>query len=445
MTNTYLNFDFEYQEAYTSTIEFNTQINEKHKGREQRYPKWTYPKRTFTLKFDKNFNDRQRLENFVVEVMQNGGKFNWKWAADKGGNDKTYLCFFEEQKFKQNIKDLGYTECELGLVCIDYNPIEPVSDFNFYHNAESENAIDFYRIMDSVFTAANNLKVWWDSPKKSWTLKFDKDPETRRKIEEFFISKRGRFRSFDWTWEKSRGGDGKTYHVRFDTDTLQMDMDKWGFSTFQIQLVEVFKTANPLLEVEKDEIIPRKLLHINIPSGGIRILDNETMAYLVYNGEEFLGAPLSHSDITKDDNSSVSKLNITLSNVGLGISSIIGTRGDVVTNSDAVLTLVFLDINTNKIIPDLQQILYAGKCNNLTLDFENASMDIETPLGGYEKQCPAMKYRATCQVRRFKDCRCGYTGEESTCDRTYDRCKELGNQENFRGFPTMYQELVIKV
>lgn len=445
MANSILTFNFEYQEAYTSVIEFETQINEKHKGKEQRYPKWTYPKRTFTLKFDKNFNERQALENFFIEVMQNGGKFNWTWAADKGGNDQTYLCFFESETFKQNIKNLGYTECELGLVCIDNNPIEAVGAFDFYHDAECENSLDFYRIMDSVFTAANNMKVWWDSPKKSWTLKMDKDPEARKKLENFFIAKRGRFRSFDWTWEKSRGGDGKTYHVRFDSDILQMDIDKYGYATLQVQLVEVIPTANPLLEVEKDEIIPRKLLNINIPSGGVRILDNETLSALEYNNEEYMGAPLSHDEIKKDDNSSVSKLRVTLSNVGLGISGIIGARGDVITNAQAVLTLVFLDVNTNELIPNIQQVLYAGKCNNLSLDYENATMEIETPLGGYEKQCPAMKYRATCQVRRFKDCRCGYTGEETTCDRTYSRCKELGNQENFRGFPAMYQELVIKV
>lgn len=299
--------------------------------------------------------------------------------------------------------------------------------------------------MDSAFTAANNMKVWWDKPKKSWTLKFDKDPATRKKLEEFFIAKRGRFRSFDWTWETSRGGDGKTYHVRFDSDSLQLDLDRLGFATTQVQLKEVFPTVNPLLEVEKDEIIPRKLLEIDIPGGGVRILDNETLSYLVYNGNEYLGAPLTHGEITKDDNSSVSKLNISLSNVALSISAIVGARGDVITNSPAILTLVFLDVNTNTLIANSAQILYAGKCNNLTLDYENASMDIETPLGGYEKQCPVMKYRASCQVRRFKDCRCGYTGEETACDRTFDRCKELGNEANFRGFPTMYEELVVKV
>ena len=147
------------------------------------------------------------------------------------------------------------------------------------------------------------------------------------------------------------------------------------------------------------------------------------MQSLSYNGEDYLGAPLELDKIKKDDNSGVSRLNITLSNVGLSISGIIGQRGDVITNAPAVLTLVFLDVNTNTLLPQYTQVLFAGRCNNLKLDYEDATMDIESSLGGYEIQAPIMKYRTTCQVRRFKDCRCGYTGTETKCDRTFARCK----------------------
>ena len=226
---------------------------------------------------------------------------------------------------------------------------------------------------------------------------------------------------------------------------MQSNIDSSGFGKIKIKLREVFPNNNPYLEVEKDEIIPRKLLKIEIEGGSIFILDNETMESLRYNGEDYFGAPLVYDEIVKDDNTSVSKLNIQLSNVGLSISGIIGQRGDVITNAPAVLTLVFLDVNTNTLLGDYKQVLYAGRCNNLKLDYENASMDIETSLGGYEIQAPVMKYRTTCQVRRFKDCRCGYTGEETKCDRTFERCQELENELNFRGFPQMYNELVIKV
>lgn len=438
-------FDIPYKEVYTTSIEFNTQINEKMKGREQRYPVWTYPKRTFTLKFDKNFKGRQKLEDFFVSVMGQAGKFQFVWEKEKGGNGKTYLCNFNTDSFKQGIKDFGFSESELELSCIDDSPVEQVDELDFYHNAECDASINFYTIVDRIFTARNERKSYWDEPKKSWKLKFEKNSKVRKQLEEFFIAKRGKFRSFNWTWKKELGGDGKTYTVRFDQDILDVNINEMGYGDLELELKEVFPTTNPLTELEKDEIIPRKLLKIELEGGSIYVLDNETLESLRYNGEDYLGAPLIYDEIKKDDTTSVSKLNIQLSNVGLAISGIIGQRGDVITNAPAVLTLVFLDINTNKLLADYKQILYAGRCNNLKLDYENASMDIETSLGGYEVQAPVMKYRTTCQVRRFKDCRCGYTGEETKCDRTFDRCKELGNEENFRGFPQMYNELVIKV
>lgn len=438
-------FNVSYQRAYTSTIEFQTQINEKQKGREQRYPKWTYPKRTFALKFDKNFTGRQELENFFIEVMGQAGQFLWTWEESKGGNGKTYTCTFDSDSFKQNIKDLGYTECELKLVAIDDVSPEQIEKLDFYHQAECDNTIDFYSVIDRVFTFQNNRKSWWDKPKKSWTLTFDKTPEVRKQIEDFFIQKRGKFRAFEWTWDKARGGDGKTYAVRFDDDILQSDIEDLGYGQIQVKLKEVFGTPNPLNEVEKDEVIPRKLLKIEVEGGNIMVLDNETLDTLNYNGDTYIGAPLSHGELVKDDNSAVNKLSIELSNVALQISGIIANRGDVLNNAPAVLTLVFLDLKSESIVKGYTEVLYSGKCNNIELNYETARMDIETALGGYEIQAPVMKYRTSCQVRRFKDCRCQYAGDLKTCDRTWASCEARQNTANFRGFPSIPAETVIKV
>lgn len=437
-------FDIKYQDAYTSSIEFQTQINEKQQGREQRYPVWTYPKRTFTLKFDKNFEGRQELEDFFIEVMGQAGTFKWTWEKSKGGNGRTYQCNFDSDSFKQNIKDLGYTECELKLTTIDEYYPDNVQELDFYSFAECEHSIDFYTVADKVFTAQNNRKPYWDKPLKSWTLTFTKTPENRKLIEDFFVVKRGKFKSFKWMWQKSRGGDGKTYDVRFDDDILSTDMDWLGYGTMQIKLKEVLASTNPLNEIEKDEIIPRKLLKMEIDGGNVLILDNETLTTLSYNNDTYIGAPLTHGEITKDDNSAVNRLSIEISNVALGISGIIGNRGNVINNAPAMLTLVFLNVKTCEILSNFTQVIYAGTCNNLELNYETAKFDIETKLGGYELQAPVMKYRTSCQVRRFKDCRCRYAGELTTCDRTWAQCVERENTANFRGFPSIPAETVIK-
>jgi phage-related protein len=438
-------FDFQYKSVYSTSIEFKTQINEKQFGKEQRYPVWTYPKRTFVLSFDKNFTDRQKLENFYISTQGGCNKFLFIWKSQYGGNDKTYLCSFDEDSFKQNIFDFGFSDCELTLIAIDDSSVNPVENFDFWHKAECDFSLEYKFFSDFAFSSSFSKKTYQSSPKRKWTLSFQKNSIVRKQFEDFFIAKRGRFRSFKWTWALDKGGDGQTYNVRFNNDELNLSVFEFGYGEFQIDLIEVFPSENPLSEVEKDEIIPRKLLKIELDSGSVYILDNETLDSLDFNGETYIGAPLSHGEIKNDDNSSVNKLEIDLSNVNLAISSIIANRGDVITNSFAVLTLVFLNVNTNEIIQGLQKILYSGRCNNLSLDLEKASIDIETELGGYEKLAPVIKYRPSCQVRRFKDYRCGYSGEKTTCDRTFSTCSELGNTINFRGFPSCVLETVIKV
>lgn len=437
-------FDIDYKSAYSTSLEFKTKINEKHLGKEQRYPVWTYPKRVFNLKFDKNFSGRKALEDFYISVSGSSGKFYFKWKSEKGGNDKVYLCSFDDESFRQNLGDYGFSESELKLVTIDNSSFSAASEFDFWHSAESRFSIEFRTIADAVFSARNSKKTYWELPKRKWTLNFQKTPEVRKKIEEFFLSKRGKFRAFKWTWSSEKGGDGKTYDVRFDTDELDLDIFNFGYSEFSLDIKEVFPTENPLSEVEKDEIIPRKLLKIELDEGSVYVLDNETLESLEYNGETYLGAPLKHGQIKNDDNSTVNNLQIELSNVDSALSALVANRGDVITNAFAVLTLVFLNVNTNQLISGMQKVLYSGRCNNLSLDFEKATMTIDSELGGYDKLAPVIKYRPTCQVRRFKDCRCGYSGTATSCDRSFSRCKELNNTLNFRGFPSCVLETVIK-
>lgn len=151
-------FNIPYQDCYSSEIEFKTQINEKHTGKEQRYPVWTYPKRVFTLKFDKNFDGRKLLEDFYISAAGSSGNFYFTWDENKGGNGKTYLCSFDEESFKQNIDDFGFSKSELKIITIDDSAVSQVSDFDFWHSAESDYSIEFKTIADSTFSAKNNKK-----------------------------------------------------------------------------------------------------------------------------------------------------------------------------------------------------------------------------------------------------------------------------------------------
>ena len=71
----------------------------------------------------------------------------------------------------------------------------------------------------------------WSEPLKKWELEFECDETTGKQLEAFFISKRGRFKSFEWTWSSSlyKGGDDQTYNVRFDTDELSVEVSYYGY------------------------------------------------------------------------------------------------------------------------------------------------------------------------------------------------------------------------
>jgi len=438
-------FNIDYNSTYSTKIAFETKVVDKALGGEQRYPVKIYPVRYFTLNFNKTPEKRAELEQFFVDCLGQGGTFDFTWDVEKGGNGLTYTgCQFDSDVFKRSIIEMGYGEnMQLTFYCVDRHSYTAPDCFDFYYKAKYDTETQFNTLIDKAITAHLAKRSLWTTPKKSWVLSFEKNAENRKLIEAFFISKRGKFKHFDWTWETDKGGDGQAYCVRFDTDELDLDVMELGYSTFEIPIKEVLPTVTSN-ELEKDEIIPRKLLEIELASGPIRILENDTLEKLIYNGQEFLGAPLELGEIKHDDNNEVVKISVTLSNVNQAISGIIGNHGDVITGATVNLYIVFLNTATNEIISGLDEILLYGKANNLELTLETAKMNIEIDLGGFEVNVPRMTYGVNCQWIKFKDCRCGYTGKETKCDRTLTRCKELGNVENFGGFPNMPSEQVIK-
>lgn len=54
-----------------------------------------------------------------------------------------------------------------------------------------------------------------------------------------------------------------------------------------------------------------------------------------------------------------------------------------------------------------------------------------------QKCTPNRFLKNFCRYTGLDDDRCGYTGSETECDRTFARCKELGNQARFGGMPAI--------
>lgn len=438
-------FDFYYNDTYTTRIVYETKLNEKATGNEQRFPVKINAVRYFALNFNLEQVKREALEDFFVSVLGKANEFTFVWAADRGGNGKTYTCRLDIDSLKQTVIEMGYAEnVTVTFYSIDKNVYTPPADINgFYSEAKYDVTTNFNTLIDKAITANQSTRTLWNNPLKRWELDFEVNQEDREALEAFFIAKRGKFKPFKWVWATDKGGDGQEYDVRFDTDELEFNVQEMGYASFKLQIKQVLPNETED-EYAKDSIIPRLLFELVISTGSIFILQNDTMEKLTYGGKDYLGAPLDVEDIKREDATEVLKVGITLSNVNQSISGLISAHGDVVTGANVNLYGVYLDTETLEIIAGMDTILLAGKANNLELTLETARINVEIDLGGYEQNCPRMTYGTNCQWQRFKDNHCQYSGTATTCDFTLTTCKRLGNVENFGGHPQIAAEAVIK-
>jgi len=84
--------------------------------------------------------------------------------------------------------------------------------------------------------------------------------------------------------------------------------------------------------------------------------------------------------------------------------------------------------------PDAYQdsILWINECD---LDDQNASFKLVSKLNLQGIKLPRRRFlRLTCQWK-FKSSRCGYSGGQTACNHTIQRCLELNNRIRFGGFP----------
>ena len=104
---------------------------------------------------------------------------------------------------------------------------------------EHTHCIHYSTVKDLLLTSHNNRVASYDTPLRRWVLTFQKPAADFLALEEFFNACKGRFRSFNWTYPLSHGGDGQTYRVRFDSDTLEASRSYEGYGRTRLALMEV--------------------------------------------------------------------------------------------------------------------------------------------------------------------------------------------------------------
>jgi len=199
----------------------------------------------------------------------------------------------------------------------------------------------------------------------------------------------------------------------------------------------------------------------------IELLENDTLGSLTVADKLYLAAAVKRGSIESQIEGGKQKVAITLSNIDKIYSNIIADKGDILTNARCkieevifippLLDVIYLEDESgnlilengdnfsqenNSIFGDRVNI-FEGFVNNVTVTPKVFSFDVERILGGYSTQSPNTTYDVSCQWV-FKDSRCQYSGNESTCDKTLTACQARNNSNRFGGYPSIPRELVIR-
>ena len=151
-----------------------------------------------------------------------------------------------------------------------------------------------------------------------------------------------------------------------------------------------------------------------------------------FKEENYQKFPIKHKFIGENIQGSIDVLEITLCNISRLIQAYLEQydwRGkkvlirrvweDQLNDPDAYMDDIFyvdqIEANQNDV--------------KVTLSSKFDVLDIELPLERFS--------RTHCRYKDFKGTRCGYSGEEDSCNRTWQKCKELENYKRFGGFPSI--------
>lgn len=142
--------------------------------------------------------------------------------------------------------------------------------------------------------------------------------------------------------------------------------------------------------------------------------------------------------------------------IGFTFDSLSYSTGNIVddaqirlSNLDSVQTAIFVENDMQgetariyaavideadySLVGDVILLLFEGEIDSFELYEDEIQLKIGSIFSKWNHKAAAL-HSASCRWRKFKGTRCTYSGNETTCDRSYNRCAELGNTANFGGF-----------
>lgn len=193
--------------------------------------------------------------------------------------------------------------------------------------------------------------------------------------------------------------------------------------------------AGMIAELLKGEALPFWFVSLALDSGTYRYTDMD-IDYVTsgLGSVRYYARQLKLGGISAGTGMSVDSLRIDIGNADLQISSIFmaeETRFRPVSIGFGVFSASPFEAIALR-MPGLGQAMWKGFISTYRITDKVVSVELVNELVLWKKKT-LRKFSASCQWP-FKGEECGYSGDQTTCDQTYDRCVALGNQDQFGGF-----------
>jgi len=159
---------------------------------------------------------------------------------------------------------------------------------------------------------------------------------------------------------------------------------------------------------------------------------------VTFDSQEYVSFPIEYDNISENTQGEIDSMQVTISNVSRLIQAYLENY-DWCDKKVSIKTVWSDKLDdTDNYIEDIFYI------DSYTADAHNAIFTLMSRYNVLNVVLPREVYsRNYCRYKEFKGTRCGYSGSETECDRSLQRCRELGNQRRFGGFPSVPQRPVV--
>ena len=152
---------------------------------------------------------------------------------------------------------------------------------------------------------------------------------------------------------------------------------------------------------------------------------------VTYGGITYQRFPLRHEFVSENSKGEINAVKVRLSNVSRLIQAYLENydfRGKKVS-----IKMVFANELSD---PDayIEDIFYI---DSYTAMQEEVEFTLAGKFDVLSFELPGRRYSRNYCSFKFKSAECGYSGAETSCNKTLQRCRELGNQRRFGGFPAV--------